>query len=215
MSAPPIRRSGPNHGFLSEIALPDGAHQLCALVTNLLAGGDAQVGCQSVTVHNNPAGTVNPATVVNNTATITGTATDANTTGPVLVRAYRDGSYAGGALTDDSHDFTISIPVAEGSHNVCLYAINYGAGANSLLGCQTGAGAQQPVRRAGFGRPVARRRPGQRLGDRPQHHRPGAGPRLRRQPARRRHLRPTWPVPTSARSTRPRAPTTATPSPCR
>jgi Fibronectin type III domain len=128
---------GPNHGFLSEIALPDGAHQLCVLVTNLLAGSDAQVGCKSVTVHNNPAGTVNPATVLNNTATITGTATDANTAGPVLVRAYRDGGYAGGALTDASQDFTISIPVAEGSHNVCLYAINYGAGANSLLGCQT------------------------------------------------------------------------------
>src|SRR4051794_19808134 len=30
---------GPDHGFLTEVALPDGVHQLCALVTNLLAGG--------------------------------------------------------------------------------------------------------------------------------------------------------------------------------
>jgi len=128
---------GPNHGFLTEVALPDGAHQLCALVTNLLAGSDAQVGCLSITVHNNPSGTVKPATVVDNTATITGTATDPNTTAAVLVRAYRDGSYAGGAFTDASDNFSIPVPVAEGSHNVCLYAINYGAGTNTLLGCQT------------------------------------------------------------------------------
>lgn len=129
---------GPNHGFLYEIALPDGNHQLCALVTNLLAGTDAQVGCQSVTVQNNPVGTANPVTVVNNTATLTGTATDANTTGPVLVRAYRDGQYAGAGWTDaSSHAYSIAITVAEGSHQVCLYGINVGAGATGTLGCQT------------------------------------------------------------------------------
>jgi hypothetical protein len=129
---------GPNHGFYYEVALPDGNHQLCAKVTNLLAGSDAQIGCQSITVQNNPVGTANPATVVDNTATITGTATDANTDGPVLVRAYRDGTYAGAGWTDaTSHQYSISMSVTEGSHNVCLYGINAGAGANSSFGCQT------------------------------------------------------------------------------
>jgi hypothetical protein len=129
---------GPNHGFLYEVALPDGDHQLCAKVTNLLAGVDAQIGCQSITVQNNPVGTAGTATVVDNTATITGTATDANTTAAVLVRVYRDGSYAGAGWTDPStQHYSVSISVAEGSHNVCVYGINSGAGVNSALGCQT------------------------------------------------------------------------------
>ncbi|HEU5270260.1 MAG TPA: fibronectin type III domain-containing protein, partial [Jatrophihabitans sp.] len=128
---------GPNHGFWYEVALPDGNHQLCAKVTNLLAGSDAQIGCKSISVQNNPVGTANPATVLDNTATITGSVADANTTDPLLVRAYTERGYVGAAWTDASHAFTLSITLAEGSHNVCLYVHNVGAGANSALGCQT------------------------------------------------------------------------------
>ena len=129
---------GPTHGFLYELALPDGNHQLCAKVTNLLAGSDAQLGCKSITVQNNPTGTANPATLVDNTATITGTAADANTTGPVLVRVYTERGYAGAAWADaTSHNYSVSITLAEGSHQVCVYGINVGAGTNSSFGCQT------------------------------------------------------------------------------
>jgi hypothetical protein len=128
---------GPNHGFLYELALPDGNHQLCAKVTNLLAGTDAQIGCKSITVQNSPVGTADPATVVDNTATITGTATDANTGDPVGVRVYSDGVLAGGGWTDASNHYSISISVAEGSHTVCVYGINVGAGTNTSFGCQT------------------------------------------------------------------------------
>ncbi|HTZ45543.1 MAG TPA: hypothetical protein VMB79_16915, partial [Jatrophihabitans sp.] len=127
---------GPSHGYLKELTLADGAHQLCAWVT-FASGQQSQLGCQSVTVANNPQGTAGTATVVDNTATITGTATDANTTNPVVVRGYVDGHYAAGAQTDAQHRYSLAVPVAEGSHTVCVYAINSGAGANSTLGCQT------------------------------------------------------------------------------
>jgi len=128
---------GANHGFSFALSLADGVHPICAWVTFASAAAQ-QLGCHSVTVANNPVGTANPATVNANTATITGTATDANTTGPVLVRVYRDGGYAGGAWTTPAdHTYQLSLPVAEGSHQVCVYAINSGAGANSQLGCQT------------------------------------------------------------------------------
>ena len=127
---------GSRHGFRYDLALPDGAHQLCVLVNNRPSGTDAQLGCLPVTVHNNPAGSANTATVVNNTATITGTAVDANSTGPVLVRVYRDGSYAAGGVTDANHAYSLSFSVAEGSHTACVYALNVGAGANTNFGCQ-------------------------------------------------------------------------------
>ncbi|MFL6161299.1 MAG: fibronectin type III domain-containing protein [Jatrophihabitantaceae bacterium] len=127
---------GPNHGFRYEVPLPDGSHQLCALVTNLLAGADAQIGCATVTVRNSPAGSANIATVTDNTATVTGTALDPNSTDPVLVRAYRDGGYVASALTDANHAYAISFFLAEGSHTVCIYVHNVGPGANAAFGCQ-------------------------------------------------------------------------------
>jgi hypothetical protein len=128
---------GAAHGYTYDLNLPDGTHQICVTAANLGAGADAQLGCQSVTVHNSPTGTAAAATVKDNTATITGTASDPNTTSPVIVRVYSDGLYAGGTSTGPGNTFSLSFPVAEGSHAVCLYALNVGPGANLQFGCQT------------------------------------------------------------------------------
>lgn len=128
---------GNNHGVLYDLALPDGPHTICLDASNVGAGADVELGCKSVTLKNNPSGSVAAPTVVGNTATITGTAIDPNTTSPVLVRAYRDGSYAGGTLTDPgTHAYRLAVPVAEGGHSLCVYALNAGAGATVSLGCQ-------------------------------------------------------------------------------
>lgn len=129
---------GPNHGFLYDLTLPDGPHTICVNAVNVGAGADTQLGCKSVTLANNPTGSVAVPTVVGNTATVTGTAADPNSDGPVLVRAYRDGVYAGAAWTNPSSKaYSVAVPVAEGPHTICIYAINGGPGATVSIGCQS------------------------------------------------------------------------------
>ncbi|HEX2902738.1 MAG TPA: fibronectin type III domain-containing protein [Jatrophihabitans sp.] len=127
---------GSNHGILYDLTLADGPHTVCVNAANVGAGANVQLGCQSVTVHNNPTGTVSTPTVSGNTATVTGTATDPNSTGAVLLRVYRDGAYAGaGWTTPATHAYSVAVPVAEGPHNLCVYAINGGPGVTVSLGC--------------------------------------------------------------------------------
>jgi hypothetical protein len=128
---------GATHGFLYSLALADGSHTICAEAINSSAGADVNLGCKTITLHNNPVGTASTATVSANTATITGTATDANSSAALIVRAYRDGSYVAGTMTDArTHSYTVGVPVPEGSHKVCVYLLNVGAGANTQVGCQ-------------------------------------------------------------------------------
>ena len=80
---------------------------------------------------------------------VAGWVIDPDTTAPIPVHVYVDG--VGTALTANgtrpdvaaafagygpSHGFSASIPASGGSHQVCVYGINVGVGANSLIGCR-------------------------------------------------------------------------------
>ncbi len=58
-----------------------------------------------------------------------GTAVTANGSRPDVGAAY--------AGYGSAHGFSVSIPATPGSHEVCVYGINTGAGANSVIGCRT------------------------------------------------------------------------------
>ncbi len=129
---------GPKHGYSYDLAAVDASHSICVTADNIGAGSDLQLGCRTITVHNNPTAAFNGLTVTGNTATAVGTASDPNTTGPVLVQVYRDGKYANGVLTDPSTGaYTLPVSVSEGSHVLCWYVLNQGAGANTVLGCRS------------------------------------------------------------------------------
>ena len=129
---------GANHGYSYDLAAVDGSHSICVTGDNVGAGTDTPLGCRTIAVRNNPVAAFNGLTVVGNTATAVGTAADPNTTGAVLVQVYRDGKYANGVLTDPSTGaYTLPVTVAEGSHVLCWYALNQGAGANTTLGCRS------------------------------------------------------------------------------
>ncbi len=128
---------GANHGFSFQLVLGNGSHQVCVTAQNVGPGADSQLGCRTFTIANDPTGTIGTGTLSGNTVTFAGTAADPNTTGPVTVRAYVNGSYAAAASSDPAtHGYRIAVPVAEGSNSVCLYAINVGQGSNIQLGCQ-------------------------------------------------------------------------------
>jgi hypothetical protein len=81
-----------------------------------------------------------------------GWAIDPDTTAPIDVHIYVDNAIVGGWRADryrpdvgaaypgsgDNHGYDVTIPMAEGAHEVCVYAINVGpATGNPQLGCRS------------------------------------------------------------------------------
>jgi SpoIID/LytB domain protein len=82
---------------------------------------------------------------------VRGWAVDPNTASSIHVHAYVDGAFRGDYVADasrpdvgaalpsqgDLHGYDITLPVSQGRHDVCMYAINVGAGSvNTPLGCK-------------------------------------------------------------------------------
>jgi subtilisin family serine protease len=99
-----------------------------------------------------PIGNVDVAGVAPGGVRVAGWALDADTVATTTVHVYVDGGFAASAPADlvrpdvatafpgwgPAHGFDVSIPVADGSHTVCVYGIDAGPPApNSLLGCRT------------------------------------------------------------------------------
>ena len=80
-----------------------------------------------------------------------GWAIDGDTKAKVKIHFYMDGSFLASATADKKRTdiraqyddwgikrgFNTVLPITSGSHEVCAYAINVGAGSNSQLGCRT------------------------------------------------------------------------------
>jgi hypothetical protein len=148
---------GPFHGYGgSVIALP-GTRTVCVYGVNTGAGySNPLFGCRRVSVPSFPAsvpvGGLDSASVVGSTVTVGGWAIDPDTPpSPVRVHLYVDGAAVAAVTAGDTrsdvsavypratgeHGFTYSRPLPPGSHRVCAYAINIGAGrSNPQIGCQ-------------------------------------------------------------------------------
>jgi hypothetical protein len=140
--------AGATAGFNGTIPVSGGSHRICLSATG--APLDA-VGCRTVTLPSgSPFGAVDSVTAVPGGVRVGGWAIDPDTSNPVAVHAYV-GSALTGLTADGSrpdvgaafagygsaHGYSANLPAAAGPVNVCLYAINSGIGANSLLGCRT------------------------------------------------------------------------------
>lgn len=83
-------------------------------------------------------------------ATVAGWTIDPDTASSIDIHVYVDGRFAGSGSANatradigsafpnygNQHGFSINVVPGPGSHNVCAYAINTGAGTNTLLGCR-------------------------------------------------------------------------------
>ena len=144
---------GPGHGFAASIAVAPGTHWVCVDAMNTGAGVDDHAfPCQSMTVGGNPYGNYESLTVGPDQVSLSGWVIDPDTAAPVRVDVWIDGHYAGttvgGNERDDvgaaypaygsDHGFTVTLPLAGGTHSVCAYALNTGSGTgNRLLKCRT------------------------------------------------------------------------------
>ncbi len=149
--------SGPKHGFAERIAMSPGTHQVCVYAINNGAGGHTYLGCRSVTVPGAsapdrgraPFGNFEGVSVEAGAATVSGWAIDPDTADPISIHIYVDSTSAAymadktrndvGAAYPASgakHGFAERIAMSPGKHQVCVYAINNGAGGHSFLGCK-------------------------------------------------------------------------------
>jgi hypothetical protein len=142
--------SGPAHGFSATIPLAAGHRQVCAYGMDVGAGKNVVVGtCRTVDVPGSrPVGSLNSATVSGSTITLRGWALDGDTTASIPVAYSIDGVSkqvrANATRTDvarrypaygSAHGFAVSVKVAAGTHEVCLTAVNVGAGSDRPVRC--------------------------------------------------------------------------------
>jgi hypothetical protein len=173
-------QAGAAHGFSWSGTVAGGAHQVCVFAINQKIGSaNPRLGCQAVTVippspaASNPVGRLDGATVSGTTASVGGWAFDPDVpTAPVTVHVYVDGRVVGAATANGArpdvgrvyatagaaHGFTWSGTVPVGTHQVCTYAINQGAGTtNPKLGCRTvTVSSSSSMSSPGTGSPVGR-----------------------------------------------------------
>ena len=147
---------GPDHGFTTRLTLTAGSHRVCAYAINVGGGtGNVGLGCTTVEMPAaayNPMGALDPVVVGTGQVTVQGWAYDPDVpTTSIRTHVYVDGvgySVAADRIRPDvaaahpeagaAHGYATTVPVPSGSHNVCAYGINVGAGTeNTTLGCQT------------------------------------------------------------------------------
>jgi hypothetical protein len=143
---------GAAHGYSVTVpVLGSGSHTLCTYGINVGNGGNSNLGCRTFTaMSGNPIGSLDTVAPSGTQVLVGGWTLDPDTSGPIAAHVYVDGQFnsvmtANGARSDiasiypqygAAHGFTQLINVPGGTHQVCVYGINAGAGANSLIGCR-------------------------------------------------------------------------------
>jgi len=154
---------GPDHAFSETIALSPGTYQLCAYAINSGSTGppNTQIGCRTVAVPYPPGtipdlgrapfGVIDTVVAGDGNVSISGWAIDLDTAAAIRVHVYVDANGVNAAADKprsdvaaaypgygENHAYSETITASPGSHRVCAYAINNGAGpGNTLLGCRT------------------------------------------------------------------------------
>jgi hypothetical protein len=144
---------GPFHGYSGSVAASPGLHTVCAYGTNVVgAGTTVLLGCTSAAgMSGSPNGVVDSVAFASGSATVSGWTYDPDTASPISIRVEVDGVAAGtfaaaGSRPDVGavyppygplHGYIDSVPVAPGTHTICVFGVNTGPGTDSLLGCRS------------------------------------------------------------------------------
>ncbi len=148
---------GRQRGFVVEVPLSPGTHQVCIAANNVGAGGNRTLGCQTVRqLSGSPVGVVESWSQTPTGVTVSGWVFDPDTAASVAVRVKDDEELVARAVADREsaaaaaaypaygrqRGFVVEVPLSPGTHQVCIAANNVGAGGNRTLGCTSIAVAQ-------------------------------------------------------------------------
>ncbi len=147
---------GDGHGFAALLPAGIGQHQVCAHAINVGVGSNALLGCQTVSVATQtdlgraPIGSYDSLALSGSTATARGWALDPDTSNPIVIQVSVNGvkqdATASASRPDvaaaypsagAAHGFEVPLAVKVGDSEVCVTAINNGAGGNTPLGCKS------------------------------------------------------------------------------
>jgi hypothetical protein len=142
---------GAAHGFDYTIAAAPGAQRVCVYAIGVDAGSARELTCRDLVVKSgSPVGSADAVLAVPGGVNVRGWALDPETPSSIQVHAYVDGvGYPLRAEADrpdvaraypglgSAHGFARTLPASPGVHQVCLYAINTGKGANTTLSCDS------------------------------------------------------------------------------
>ncbi|HEV7191908.1 MAG TPA: fibronectin type III domain-containing protein [Jatrophihabitantaceae bacterium] len=149
---PYLAAGGPLHGFWGNLPLPQGTHTVCVIGKNILYGEDTTILCKSLTLSDSPVVYVDSAHQDSGGYYVRGWAFDPNApTTPLTVTTVIDGKIVGSFVANltrpdvaaaypaagAAHGFTAKYFVAQGSHTICMSAVNISYGYNRHLICGT------------------------------------------------------------------------------
>jgi hypothetical protein len=142
---------GPDHGFDTELSVAPGTHDVCVFAINEGPGASTLMQCRRVSSPSGPPfGSVDVASAAPGGVRVAGWTIDPDTPAPVEMHVYIDGVGTSGIMANQSrtdvagvyplygpdHGFDAALPASAGGHDVCVFAINQGVGANLLLQCR-------------------------------------------------------------------------------
>jgi hypothetical protein len=139
---------GSRHGFDARLRIAPGTHEIKAYAIHVGGGTNRLIGTRRVSWNGNPFGRLDSVTPVGGgRVRVVGWAIDGETTAPIRVDIYRDGGGVASVTANvdrpdlaplghgTAHGFDATVSVGAGSHEVCAYAIDVGAGSNVRFGC--------------------------------------------------------------------------------
>ncbi len=142
---------GAEHGFDVDVPIGPAQEGICIYAINAGPGGtNPALACAEIP--RSPLGWVDEVARRPGGVGVKGWAIDPDTTGPVHVHTYVDGSFAGTGLADrprpdvgaaypaygSAHGFEFDMAIPPGQHQLCVYGINRAGGwRNPLLGCRS------------------------------------------------------------------------------
>jgi len=145
---------GPYHGFDAVLGMNGGAHQICTYAIG--SAGNTALGCQNVVVMSpDPFGALESATGASpGRIRVTGWSIDPDTSAPIAVDVYVDGTPAGTVQPSQlaradlamafpsagpNHGYQLTVVATGGPHTVCTYGVNAAGtfGVNRQLGCSS------------------------------------------------------------------------------
>ena len=143
---------GSLHGYATIIQLPTGGtRRVCITAVNSIGpGGPAALGCRNVTLPGgSPIGFVDSAVGGLGSISVSGWVVDPDTAASLDVHVYVDGVGTALRANQTRNDVAAGFPgygpargysgtvtARGGARTICVYGINIGVGANSLLGCR-------------------------------------------------------------------------------
>ena len=154
---------GDDRGYVMTVPTTSAHNEVCVTAVNRGAGVSRQLGCKVVEVLvGDPVGRLDSLTAMGSTVTLRGWALDPETADAIRYHVYIDKvfvaeSRAASTRADigaaypaygSGHGYTMTRTLSPGTHEVCVYGINVGAGKNKLFGCKSVvAGSGDPIGR--------------------------------------------------------------------